>query len=421
MTEKVLCKTTGCNRDILPSTAERTGGYCMPCFQRQQALERRAFIEKNRVDVDLFRGVTDPVEILMLLHCPPPADPLKNYLPYSGSMAELYRKLSLGDRERLLGEIGSDADLYREVASHLAVFSSLDLASIQEHLLDVRDPYPDYAFRSAPESVVRRLIDMITGRCNALHRDHALRALAWTRHPEAEKAFITWQKSPPRWAQRLHVPVHRYTEAAGCEVRASGIKTLYSEVCYRLAPTSSAAAAIEPKTVRLCDPAPEGESCPICSYPVTVLLDFDAAQIGIQPPRRTSSRLAIVTCDRCVAYRVVCADTTRDAGHWILPQPEHGQPPDGDSSELVPHRAVLDHCRKPWEAVDWCIADGLSQVGGLPSWIQQPSYPECPTCGHRMPFVGQVAFEDISDLGEGIVYAFVCERCGLTATTFQQS
>jgi len=421
VTDKVPCKRPGCTRDILPSTAERTGGFCMPCFQRQQNLDRETFIEKNRVDVDLFNGITDPAEILMLLHCPPPNDPLKNYLPYSRSIVDLYRQLSAEDGERLLAKVRRDNDVYREVACHVAHFSKLNLAPIQERLLKLRDPYPGYLFRSASESVVHRLIDMITGRCNALRRHHALIALAWTRHALAEDAFATWRTSPPSWAKTLDLPAHRYTEAAGWEVQVRGIRVLYSETCFRLSPKPSYVAALEPHAVRLCTAAPEGELCPICSDRLTVLLDFDAAQVGMRPPQWAAGPVTIVTCDRCAMYGVVYTERSGEAGHRILPHPQHRQPPGEDLSELVPHVADLDIRRSPWEAADWCFADGLSQLGGLPSWIQQPAYPECPICGHRMPFVGQVALEDILQSAEGIIYAFACDQCGPMATTFQQS
>jgi hypothetical protein len=35
MTEKIPCNS--CEALILPDTAERTGGLCMPCFQEVQA------------------------------------------------------------------------------------------------------------------------------------------------------------------------------------------------------------------------------------------------------------------------------------------------------------------------------------------------------------------------------------------------
>ena len=62
-----------------------------------------------------------------------------------------------------------------------------------------------------------------------------------------------------------------------------------------------------------------------------------------------------------------------------------------------------------------------SQIGGLPSWVQDFEYPTCRGCTQTMPFVGQVAVEDIDDSGEGLFYAFLCTDCGKSTTVFQQT
>ncbi|WP_410771463.1 hypothetical protein [Fontibacillus sp. BL9] len=70
MTERLPCKSEGCKATILPATAAKTGGYCMPCVQEQEQRKRQAYIEAHRKTVNLFEGLTDPVEILKLKHAP---------------------------------------------------------------------------------------------------------------------------------------------------------------------------------------------------------------------------------------------------------------------------------------------------------------------------------------------------------------
>lgn len=36
MRERISCKTEGCSATILPSTAAKAGGICMPCHQEQE-------------------------------------------------------------------------------------------------------------------------------------------------------------------------------------------------------------------------------------------------------------------------------------------------------------------------------------------------------------------------------------------------
>jgi hypothetical protein len=38
-----------------------------------------------------------------------------------------------------------------------------------------------------------------------------------------------------------------------------------------------------------------------------------------------------------------------------------------------------------------------------------------------MPFVGQVAGQDLDDIWEGITYAFLCRDCLIGATNYQQT
>ncbi|WP_251037568.1 hypothetical protein [Paenibacillus albidus] len=66
MTERVPCRNEGCKAMILPATALKTGGTCMPCQQEKARRERQAYIEQHRRYVDLYEGINDPVEILPL-------------------------------------------------------------------------------------------------------------------------------------------------------------------------------------------------------------------------------------------------------------------------------------------------------------------------------------------------------------------
>lgn len=38
--KKVLCKNHNCNKTILKITANKTGGYCYPCYNAIKAKER---------------------------------------------------------------------------------------------------------------------------------------------------------------------------------------------------------------------------------------------------------------------------------------------------------------------------------------------------------------------------------------------
>ncbi len=48
MTHRIPCKSPACTSTILPETAARSDGYCMPCVQAQQHREHDEYIKKNK-------------------------------------------------------------------------------------------------------------------------------------------------------------------------------------------------------------------------------------------------------------------------------------------------------------------------------------------------------------------------------------
>ena len=162
MTDRVRCKSANCERTILPATAEDTGGYCMPCVHKAAAEERERHIRQNRKDVDLFAGVTDPVEIIKIMHQPRPYDELINYLPYIKTTEQVYREMSDLDRARLLEHViaerwpGDDREI-QQIGLEIAAFTDMDLSKLQEYLLYIHEYYPGILFKNAADTVVKQL------------------------------------------------------------------------------------------------------------------------------------------------------------------------------------------------------------------------------------------------------------------------
>lgn len=75
--------------------------------------------------------------------------------------------------------------------------------------------------------------------------------------------------------------------------------------------------------------------------------------------------------------------------------------------------------RSPFAAMAY-PNDDVSQLVGLPTWVQDPEFPPCPTCGELMPFLGQVDTSVVA-WGEGTIYAFVDAGCRTAATVYQQT
>jgi len=58
LSERIPCRSEVCKGTILRTTADRTGGYCMPCYQEIKRKEEEEFIKKNRKNVNLYASIT---------------------------------------------------------------------------------------------------------------------------------------------------------------------------------------------------------------------------------------------------------------------------------------------------------------------------------------------------------------------------
>jgi hypothetical protein len=432
MIERLPCQMPGCPGTILPSTAEATGGFCKPCVNKRRADEHARYVAAHRVDVDRFAGIDDPVEIVRLIHQDPPRDELKNYLPCGQSAAELYRALTQGEAHRLVASAATDPKLLRQVATHLACFAVVDLTACQARILDHGDPYPSHAFRGATEPVVHRLFGLLDGAVregDELLLSHALSALAWTRSGRALDAMMAWHAAPPVWRNKLHWAPHQYAWVAGYAVDDGGVRDLVRGVAMKLSPGNVGTAT---PPVTLFEPDPSGKLCPRCGRPATLLLRVDA---GGRAGGSAGLR-GVPTClDCCTTGQPVFVrfqDTI--SWTWALSGPTPTSPLTefphlprhvGETVTLegwdLPRTAASLAPRSSWEAVDWCIADGISQLGGHPSWINDPVYPTCPVCSRSTMTVAQVALDDFVGPADGVFYVHSCETCAVVGVSYDQT
>jgi hypothetical protein len=414
----------------------------MPCVNRRRAAEHERRLAAERVDVNRFAGIDDPVEILLRIHRPPPHDERKNYLPYPRPTADVYRALSQADVERLVAVAAGDRALLCDVATHLASFSSCDLTTCQDRLLDGGDPYPRHAFRGASDLVVQRLLATVDALADSgsVVLEHALGALAWSRSLRAEQAQRRWRDMPPAWRDALNWPPERFALDAGYEVEGNGRRELVLPSAYKLSAdrrnASTGGGAVF-------EPDPSGKTCPQCGLRATSLLRIDAlpADVSLSLEGDTpssspgSSRLAtlrsaslgtqtalhVPTCIECVGNEQVFVRLSDDPARWEWLAPRSASQVERTHRWELPPTPVILTPRPPWAAVDWCIAEGISQLGGHPSRINDPTYPPCPTCSRTMLSVAQVAPEDFVGLAEGVFYVHLCPRCKVVGVSYDQT
>lgn len=229
MSERLPCRSEGCSATILPATAAKTGGYCMPCKQGMERKERQRYIEQNWRDIDLYEGITDPVEILKIMHAPLRRDPLIRYIPYPLKREEVYSALSPGEAERMLTialdllEAG-DEDTCQEIVVSLVCYQNKSLESCIPTLMERGIYYPGILFKDASAHSRDKLLQQVEQ--DKDNRNHLLLALAWIGDDQVVHQFQEWRAVPPSWAKELFVPPEAYAHEGGWELTEKGSKRL---------------------------------------------------------------------------------------------------------------------------------------------------------------------------------------------------
>ena len=175
----------------------------------------------------------------------------------------------------------------------------------------------------------------------------------------------------------------------------------------------------------------EGQ-CGSCGLQLTTLFEFDLADERLRFLGVPGHRLRIAVCEGCVEVGegpTYSSVDGRGGSSW-----RHGPGPpipdaggaaeDFDDSDRLPRgRLALGPFRRsPYAAFEGVRINhtGNSQLGGLPTWVQDPDYPPCPGCRRPMVFVGQVDGSDLCH-GDSVLYAFLCAGCQIAAAGGQCS
>jgi len=431
MVDKIKCKSADCTAMILPSTAESTGGVCMRCKRKADEADYEAYVRKNRRTVDPFVGITDPVEITKVRHEPRTYDPLITYLPHATPPADLYGALTEPQLSQLIKYVrdhlaSSKRQAALGIAKELAAFTTADLAPMQHAFLANDEYHPGFLFRDASPDMARRLIDRLTSAIGDEHDKvklgHTLEALAWASTDDVVSLFAQWREDPPDWCSRLYIPPERYAHCAGWELDQSAkVRKLILGTCYPLLKTDGSA-DIGPAATCL----ELGASCQWCNGPLTRLFVFDLTNERLDFIAFRGRKLTIATCQDCSTFSdhlYMNVGPDGEASWHAGNQRPRDLPKDSGTGKGLPANQVRLSAkpRLLHHAVDWSLPTTCSQVGGMPSWIDDPMHDQCPECSKGFVFVAQLAVEDVEAWGEGIYYALMCPDCSITVVRYQQT
>ena len=421
--ERILCRTEGCGNTILLITAQANDGYCMPCVQKRAAEQRNEFIRRNRREEDPYAGITDVVEIIRIMHTPRPHDPLVVFRSPPKSAEELYSALNAEQAERLM-TIAAEAmrvgnqDFAENIGTLLATITDYSFDRILSEWVGQNHFWPAIVFRKAGATIRDAVIDALeSGAANA---NHALSALAWVGDAKVQETFRRWETQQPRWRRGLYVGPAEYARVAGWELAPQGRRNLFHDECWAITPVASGE---RPETsLRIMQEV--DQSCPWCKRALVHLLELDSRDKRFEFLGVAAEKLPILTCDVCTCFGFMFSRVLENGEAELMPENERPEwlPEDFSVFKRSPWKdeRLHLHQRRAIHAVDWCMPVTISQVGGLPSWVQDATFPKCPNCSATMKFIAQVDNGQFPGC-EGIYYAFLCSLCRVTATTYQQT
>ncbi|WP_338286378.1 hypothetical protein [Luteolibacter sp. LG18] len=427
MVDRIPCKTLGCPNTILPSTAEKTQGLCMPCVHAGLRLERAEYIRQNRRDLNEFDGIEDAVEGLKIIHRTRRHDPLVNWIPHPTPTDKLYADLNEEQQSRLAAYaeslIGSERNQEAKVIVEcLAAFTNASLEKCLRAFAAQDETGPTLAYRQASAEIRDHLISKVDGKIEKWEiqkRNAILLSLAWIGDEVVVELFAHWRKHPPAWRDSLYVAPEDYAREAGWELDEAGKRRdLYFHRCNKLLIGPSS----DPRQFHAISDSQD--SCPWCRRQLVHLFSMIPASFGMENLFDSGVRVQVTTCEVCTDFGVVLGEYDETgSGKWSTSniRPEY-LPTDTDHWGKLPRNPLrVAGSRPPLAAACDFLPTTFSQIGGHPTWIQDAAYPNCPKCSKTMMFLAQVDHPEMGSDAEGRSYAFVCPPCRTTATNYQQT
>jgi hypothetical protein len=287
------------------------------------------------------------------------------------------------------------------VLKYLAAFGSgVGLRAIYDDLHRHCILRPAYMWRFADEALVGKIAGWLGH--TVTETDRALAALAWIPGQATLELFRTFQRATPDWASLLSLQPLDYAFGAGWMLQPDGAqRRLYRERCVPLVPSQGEGIPVW---------RPLSEICGFCGRPLLSIL-------GDAPP---SDEVNAATCIACNDYGIMFS--MEGPRRWLETSPRPFRIPGLEVEYSLPDALVkIGTERSPFLAVGYDLPVLRSQVGGLPTWVQEPYYPKCLRCHNHMDFVAQVDSMEFEEGAEGTYFVFRCAPCALAATLRQQT
>jgi len=303
-----------------------------------------------------------------------------------------------------------------EVLECLANFRREGLGNIAFELLRREIFWPGSLFRDAPDPIAAGLIGRIA-RADRLQLNHLLSALAWTRGEPARLAFNEWRGHPQGCSANLRVQPEHYLSHAGWTLTRDGRhRELISHPCHRLVKFAD---NVLPDLAVPCRTETESR-CPGCGTQLRWLFDFSKLPALFFPNERLCAPRRLLYCPNCTCFGPVFSRYDLEGGaEWLSATAS----PVVDGSDSGPSCGcgIMVASQPSFAAAATFEMEDATSLGGIPTWLQDAEYPECPDCRQTLSFLAQFDNLSMPQPEEGIFYAFFCEACHVAAVTYQQT
>lgn len=341
----------------------------------------------------------------------------KYIMPESENLYLKYVELTEVEEQELIdlliqenGTIDDDENTLSTILYHIAIFTKGNsLCKIYEALIKNKLFYPAEIYLKAGESEAKLLIQELenTDEDYLVQINHILMCLAYIPCDLVKNYLINASgNNKPFWAKKLHILPIEYSKCGGWTIdRKSKIKLLYNDkitAFIRTSISSSPKAPLEKNTV----------VCPFCNNNLYTIFKDD---------------FEIATCLFCSCYQnifIKVGDNGKAFWHERNSKSDLLEKILCRGTELAPPDYKLeqtDEKRLPSFTLNQFVSISKTQIGGMPTNINDPTYPSCPECGETMTFIAQLDMEDVDEYGEGIYYFFYCNDCKVVSSSYGQT
>jgi hypothetical protein len=336
---------------------------------------------------------------------------------------EFKQTLALSDAE-VKAKVEKIVEDFNEITScrqvsidfmNLFCYREINTEKIAEKALENKIFDPDILYKNASAEVRDRMIELLKeNECEEANNIQC--ALAVLGDDKVLEAFIELEKNPREWREKLYVNPSVYAYGGGWTFDESGnkIELTYRD-CYALEKSERKDDAVILGKVK-------EDTCPKCGGKIIDLLTIDGRDerlnfLGINGLIKASG------CPDCImmSSKTFCKYTINGESE-LLENDEgtdecYAQPEDYE--KFANNGLVLSTNKvNPYFGSN---EDTFSTIGGMPNWIQDPTYLTCPVCEKKMKYFAQLHSGKVLNYAEGTLFFEICQDCHTIGMIHQQT